>query len=239
MTDDDNITPDAGESGSSGFLTLEEVAAQLKRMGLDVALRTLRDHCSAGVLRSKKVRRTWFVDPAGVAAYRDFLAQPVPVVRGPQKERPSAEVAAGEARRRTGSADVEIREERDPDGRVVVRAEGRTVDRRFERHGAFVRFHPNGQKAAEGRYADGLADGEWREWHANGHLAAEGAFAAGEQTGVWRTFDVRGKVIDEGTYRNGRPEGRFVVYHDDGSIWREGRYENGVPVGEWRTNPHP
>ena len=27
MTEDDNITPDAGESGSSGFLTLEEVAA--------------------------------------------------------------------------------------------------------------------------------------------------------------------------------------------------------------------
>jgi antitoxin component YwqK of YwqJK toxin-antitoxin module len=44
--------------------------------------------------------------------------------------------------------------------------DGVFVDAR--RHGPFAEYHPNGSKAAEGRYEVGQKVGEWRYWSADG-----------------------------------------------------------------------
>lgn len=43
-------------------------------------------------------------------------------------------------------------------------------------HGAFVRQHADGTKAAEGSFVDNLPDGNWIWWHENGVEAEKGKY---------------------------------------------------------------
>ena len=86
-----------------------------------------------------------------------------------------------------------------PNGSIQLQYE--TLD--GERHGKFVRFHENGQKAIECQYAFGKHDGLCREWYSNGQIAEEGTYLEGEyipinfwtEIGEQTLIDGTGKVI--------------------------------------------
>ncbi|HKQ48639.1 MAG TPA: hypothetical protein VJZ71_11260 [Phycisphaerae bacterium] len=42
----------------------------------------------------------------------------------------------------------------------------------YRRHGHWVTYHANGQKASEGMYEDGVKVGEWRSWDEYGRALA-------------------------------------------------------------------
>ncbi len=91
-----------------------------------------------------------------------------------------------------------------PDGSRRLECEHRDDGSRGSlRHGAFTSWHENGQRAEEGRYADGHRVGTWSSWHDNGQKAGEGAYKQGLRNTKWRYWDREGKVDRErsGTYR--------------------------------------
>jgi len=59
------------------------------------------------------------------------------------------------------------------------------------RHGEFsgvgTNYHPNGKKLSEGKYVDGVRDGEWRLWDEHGTLEAIQTYDA----------ELGGKLVDE------------------------------------------
>jgi antitoxin component YwqK of YwqJK toxin-antitoxin module len=64
---------------------------------------------------------------------------------------------------------------------------------RWLRHGLFQAFHPNGQKASEGLYQEGVEHGLWRDFHENGQIAAEGQYAEGVEVGAWKYWNENGE----------------------------------------------
>jgi antitoxin component YwqK of YwqJK toxin-antitoxin module len=64
---------------------------------------------------------------------------------------------------------------------------------RWIRHGLFVAYHPNGAKASEGRYEEGVEQGVWRDYHENGQPAAEGQYDGGAEVGQWRYWNADGQ----------------------------------------------
>lgn len=259
MTDEtpkDDVAP-----GPSGMMTLEELADHLNRSGHPVALRTLRDHCSAGVLRAKKIRRTWYVASEEIPAYARFLDQPEPIVRAGAPRTAPKPVSGpidvpidGSGRSSVGTSHPEIRpapiapptaqandvrlvqEERDAFGRLRLLVEWAIMsDGRREKSGRFERYAASGRKIAEGRYVAGQLDGTWREWTDDGVLSVEGAHSRGRQSGVWTTFAVGGQKLSEGTYRDGLAHGVFSFFAKDGRVLREIEYSDGVAVSDRST----
>lgn len=99
----------------------------------------------------------------------------------------------------------------DDQGRVIREArfdEGRLT-------GAWTEYYPNGQKAFEVQ-VDGRT---WIAWHENGQRAAQGAYANGEADGSWVYWDEAGGKIREERYENGRPTGQWKYFDRFGKVW--------------------
>ncbi|HEY9219445.1 MAG TPA: hypothetical protein VIO94_15470 [Phenylobacterium sp.] len=91
--------------------------------------------------------------------------------------------------------DLNIAEIPHEDGKVRFRdARKMSPDgTRWIRQGLFVAYHPNGAKASEGTYEEGVEQGVWRDYHENGQLAAEGQYEGGAEVGRWRYWNADGK----------------------------------------------
>lgn len=119
------------------------------------------------------------------------------------------------------------------DGRAgVVRMEGTEVflDGEWRKHGAFTFRNENGDVTDEGRYANGLETGPWRQVYADGSVG-RGSFFEGERVGPWDTFHPNGKAQDSGEYVAGMREGPWTSRRADGTLLREAVYEDGVLNG--------
>ena len=64
-------------------------------------------------------------------------------------------------------------------------------------------YHPNGEKAQEGKIEAGKQTGPWKIWHANGQLHWEGSYKDGKKEGVWTRFDEGGVKAKESTWEEG------------------------------------
>jgi antitoxin component YwqK of YwqJK toxin-antitoxin module len=86
-----------------------------------------------------------------------------------------------------------------PDGTIKLKFETRNG----EKHGEFVRFHENGQKAVETQFVSDSPDGTWTEWYSNGQIAEEGTYVDSEylpknfwtENGEQTLVEGTGKVI--------------------------------------------
>jgi len=74
-----------------------------------------------------------------------------------------------------------------------------------KRHGWTMTWHPNGVRATQGNYRDGLRTGTWIRWDDGGMKRAEALFEGGEQNGLMRRFDVYGESLQEVYFRDGQP----------------------------------
>ena len=64
-------------------------------------------------------------------------------------------------------------------------------------------YHPNKQKAQEGKIVNGKPTGPWKIWHANGQLHWEGSYKDGKKDGVWTRYNETGAKTKESTWEEG------------------------------------
>ena len=64
-------------------------------------------------------------------------------------------------------------------------------------------YHPNKQKAQEGKIVNGKPTGPWKIWHANGQLHWEGSYKVGKKDGVWTRYNETGAKTKESTWEEG------------------------------------
>ncbi|QDE91596.1 hypothetical protein BHS06_22895 [Myxococcus xanthus] len=93
-------------------------------------------------------------------------------------------------------------------------------------HGAYVEYHPNGQKAAEGQFADGLKVGTWTFYDATGKVRGTADFKDGGWHGKRVMYFPNGKpqLVEE--YKSGRKHGVVTEMADDGRVVSQVQYDN-------------
>ena len=64
-------------------------------------------------------------------------------------------------------------------------------------------YHPNKQKAQEGKIENGKPIGPWKLWHANGKLHWKGSYKDGVKDGVWIRYDEEGAKAKESPWEEG------------------------------------
>ena len=73
-----------------------------------------------------------------------------------------------------------------------------------KKHGIYITWYGNWQKAIEGNYNKGLRDGAWLEWDPIGQKESEGNYKDGRRDGLWMTWNPDGEKSSEITYENGK-----------------------------------
>jgi antitoxin component YwqK of YwqJK toxin-antitoxin module len=86
------------------------------------------------------------------------------------------------------------------------------------RHGAFVAWHPNGQKSLEGRFESGEPTGEFQWWYANGQPQTKGFYDQGKSIGEWVWWHPNGMKMIEGNYDLGKQVGQWSQWDTNGSL---------------------
>lgn len=102
-------------------------------------------------------------------------------------------------------------------------------------HGAFLLWHPSGQKATEGRFDEGERHGQWVWWHDNGRIATRGSYRQGRQIGEWTWWHDNGQTEQRGTFLGGLKAGEWSTWHDNGQLHTSGLYDNGRRTQRWGT----
>jgi len=101
--------------------------------------------------------------------------------------------------------------------------------------GDWIRLHPDGAVAEEGRLLRGRKEGKWTTRHPCGQLASEGAYRGGRKEGGW--IQVTQYKSDfhrsELTYRAGSAQGVFRQFGPAGQLKTTGFFEDGSPHGVW------
>lgn len=109
-------------------------------------------------------------------------------------------------------------------------------DDQIVNNGLFTEYYPNGQKFAEGRYADGVHVGQWSFWHDNGQLCKTVTFKNGRPDGAWDVFRPDGTLLAKRIYKDNQRDGLWIIYQDDGKSPKvEDSYANGQHEGTSRV----
>jgi antitoxin component YwqK of YwqJK toxin-antitoxin module len=86
------------------------------------------------------------------------------------------------------------------------------------RHGAYIAWHPNGQKSLEGQFENGEPTGEFRWWYANGQPQTKGFYDQGQSIGEWVWWHPNGMKMIEGNYDLGKQVGQWSQWDTSGSL---------------------
>ncbi len=144
-------------------------------------------------------------------------------------------------------------EEHAPDGTLLAQYEaldkGEGV---FVRHGMAKLYHPNGERAAAGKYRSGLRIGTWKYWFPNGTKWEEGKYRDGVRAGSWSVWWPDGSFRGRETYDpfqrnhpgtekpeitgsllNGKRHGEWVWFTEAGKKWKSGSYREGLRSNDW------
>jgi antitoxin component YwqK of YwqJK toxin-antitoxin module len=126
-------------------------------------------------------------------------------------------------------ANVETVEEYWPNGQlrlrkqVLHREDGSVVD-----HGAFERWHDNGNREYEAVFVQGKKEGTTIRYHRNGRKATEQEYKSGKRHGRSVTWNDAGEVVKEEHWKDGKPHGTWVVW-EKGKIKWSHTYDHGKP----------
>ena len=103
-------------------------------------------------------------------------------------------------------------------------------------HGAYRKFHTNGQVANEAEYKDGQ-EMWFKHYNVKGVLTSEGYFDDDhKRTGTWITYADNGAKKEVRTQSANQLHGPYEKYYGDtGMPETIGRYDMGMPDGEWRA----
>ena len=73
-----------------------------------------------------------------------------------------------------------------------------------KKHGIYITWYGNWQKAEQGQYKNGIRDGLWTQWDPKGQKESEGTYKDGGRDGLWTLWHPDGQKESEITYENGR-----------------------------------
>ena len=73
-----------------------------------------------------------------------------------------------------------------------------------KKHGIYITWYGNWQKAEQGQYKNGIRDGLWTQWDPKGQKESEGTYEDGGRDGLWTLWHPDGEKESEITYENGR-----------------------------------
>ncbi len=125
------------------------------------------------------------------------------------------------------------------DGASIEYRLGRERERidyvRGRKHGFVIQWHPNGTKASQAEYRDGVETGRFTRWDREGRLELE---TSSDEDGLVRrrTFHPNGQVAREETSGPHRKlHGIVREWWPNGQLEREGRMEAGRMVGTWKA----
>jgi hypothetical protein len=125
---------------------------------------------------------------------------------------------------------VEVVEEYWPDGRLRLRKEVlRCTDGMLINHGAYTRWHDNGNREYEATYVRGELHGVATAWHKNGQKWSEQRYDHGVRHGTRHTWDQSGRLRSEEHYVKDEPDGTWTIWKADGSIKWQGHFDHGKP----------
>lgn len=96
-----------------------------------------------------------------------------------------------------------------------------------QREGPYLSFHPTGELASTGRYADNKQTGAWRNFTVGGQLESYEEFAAGKREGLYVTMYPNGKRKSEAHYAAGLLHGTSKLWDDDGSLLAYSSHDHG------------
>ena len=88
---------------------------------------------------------------------------------------------------------------------------------RGERHGTFVRFHPNGQVEIRCTYDRGTRMGPFTRYRNDGTVERRGSYHNNRMCGVYGEYNENGDITAAGIYSCGMRTGPFVRMRDDGT----------------------
>ncbi len=161
--------------------------------------------------------------------------------------------AATSGTNRDGTGEIEVVEEKYPDGTVNNRVEGkRDANGNFIRHGLLTNYYNTGEKLSEmsfidgvrhgpktawyrdgqiwnyGEFVNGKADGTWTEWLSNGVKGRETHFDNGAFHGLITEWYPNGQKKMEIMYLKGQKQGRMTIWDRDGNVVRHVDYVDDV-----------
>jgi len=73
-----------------------------------------------------------------------------------------------------------------------------------KKHGIYITWYGNWQKAEQGQYRNGIRDGLWTQWYPMGEKEGEGTYKDGNRHGLWTLWHPDGQKESEITYGDGR-----------------------------------
>lgn len=88
----------------------------------------------------------------------------------------------------------------------------------FKRDASIVINYPNGVKAYEENFKDGLIEGPKRLYFSSGKLESEYIYKGGDYEGPFVVYYANGKIFEKGEYKNDELHGIHEVYAEDGSL---------------------
>ncbi len=104
-------------------------------------------------------------------------------------------------------------------------------------NGEYRRYYPDGSLEERGEFYSGYQHGPVVRYHPNGNKAYEGRYELDQPAGQWRYYYPDGTLEREERYTKGALDGPLRNYHADGSLYHETRYANGQEVGPKKIFP--
>lgn len=131
-----------------------------------------------------------------------------------------------------GCANTRTEEVFSKDGQLHARFTAKeTSPGQWKPHGKYTKYHPDGTKAAEGSFVDGMKDGRWRSWRPNGKLASESYYERDRRDGTFRTWFANGMLAWECEYQDGQKHGTESQYHPNGQLRWRGEFAHNAMLG--------
>lgn len=107
-----------------------------------------------------------------------------------------------------------------------------------KKHGVYITWYGNWQKAEQGRYKHSIRNGLWTLWYPDGQKENEGTYKDGNRHGPWTLWHPDGQKESEITYEDGRVltlEGKPQTESDSSDIGKNS--EHPVPLAFVLRNP--
>ena len=96
--------------------------------------------------------------------------------------------------------------------------------------GQSVGYFPNGQKAYENNFLNGLPHGKWCSWYNNGQKVREEEYVKGERNGKYIEWHKNGQKRVEGTYCNDHQCGKWFSWYENGAKEQEKEFVDGKAI---------
>lgn len=119
------------------------------------------------------------------------------------------------------------------DGNVQMTGTYKTYEM-IKKHGHFVYYYENSNKASEGKFYKDKNEGKWKYWHENGKKKSEGSYEKNKKRGIWSFWYDNGNKKSEGHFENSGKNGFWKYWYENGTKKAEGDFVNNGKENIWK-----